>query len=197
MLLAAPARTELTYLYTPGRPEPTVFEVDGVRFGLAICIEANFPELFAEYERLDVDCVLVSAMVDDPARATVAQAYGTLYNYWLGYAVPAQYAANAPSGIVAPGGRWLHRAPADSRPALAIADLDLHSTEPDIDMAVALPGLGAGSPGPASTPTIAPKVTSGVRRARRSDLGWGVWPPPLTCTGEFRFGAVSSAPQHW
>ncbi|GGV39297.1 hypothetical protein GCM10010495_65810 [Kitasatospora herbaricolor] len=115
------SNTELSYLYTPGRPEPTVFEVDGFRFGLAICIEAYFPELFAEYERLDVDCVLVSVMVDDPARATVAQAYGTLYNYWLGYAVPAQYAANAPSGIVAPGGRWLHRAPADNRPALAIA----------------------------------------------------------------------------
>ncbi|MFH9355548.1 carbon-nitrogen hydrolase family protein [Kitasatospora sp. NPDC017646] len=78
------SNTELSYLYTPGRPEPTVFDVDGVRFGLAICIEANFSALFAEYERLDVDCVLLSVMVDDPARATVAQAYGTLYNYWLG-----------------------------------------------------------------------------------------------------------------
>ncbi|WBP91939.1 carbon-nitrogen hydrolase family protein [Kitasatospora cathayae] len=130
------SNTELSYLYTPGRPEPTVFDVDGVRFGLAICIEANFPTLFAEYERRDVDCVLLSVMVDDPARATVAQAYGTLYNYWLGYAVPAQYAATAPSGIVAPGGRWLTRAPADNRPALALADLDLDPTDPDIDIAL-------------------------------------------------------------
>ncbi|TYC68767.1 carbon-nitrogen hydrolase family protein [Streptomyces sp. CB01881] len=130
------SNTELSYLYTPGRPEPTVFEVDGVRFGLAICIEANFPALFAEYERLDVDCVLVSVMVDDPARATVAQAYGTLDNYWLGHAVPAQCAAGAPCGIVAPGGRWLHRTDADNRPALALADLDLHSTEADIDIAM-------------------------------------------------------------
>ncbi|MGW3044593.1 hypothetical protein ACWC9T_32150 [Kitasatospora sp. NPDC001159] len=75
-------------------------------------------------------------MIDDPARATVAQAYGTLYNYWLGYAVPAQFATTAPSGIVAPGGRWLTRAPAHNQPALALADLDLHSTEPDIDIAV-------------------------------------------------------------
>ncbi|MED7947404.1 carbon-nitrogen hydrolase family protein [Streptomyces sp. BE303] len=133
------SHTELTYLYTPGRPAPTVFDVDGVRFGLATCIEANFPDLFAEYERLDVDCVLLSVMVDDPARATVAQAYGTLYSYWLGYAVPAQYAAGAPSGVVAPGGRWLSRAPArDHQPALAVADLDFGSTEPDIDMAVRL-----------------------------------------------------------
>ncbi|MEV0537449.1 carbon-nitrogen hydrolase family protein [Kitasatospora sp. NPDC050463] len=123
------SHTELSYLYTPGRPEPTVFEVDGVRFGLATCIEANFPALFAEYERLDVECVLLSVMVDDPARATVAQAYGTLYNYWLGYAVPAQYAAHAPSGVVAPGGRWLDRAPADNLPALAVADLDLDSAD--------------------------------------------------------------------
>ncbi|MFF2078383.1 carbon-nitrogen hydrolase family protein [Kitasatospora sp. NPDC058162] len=130
------SNTELSYLYTPGRPEPTVFDVDGVRFGLAICIEANFPALFHAYERLDVDCVLLSVMVDDPARATVAQAYGTLYNYWLGYAVPAQYAANAPSGIVAPGGRWLTRAPAHNRPALALADLDPDSTDPDIDIAL-------------------------------------------------------------
>ncbi|WP_371476684.1 carbon-nitrogen hydrolase family protein [Kitasatospora sp. NBC_00315] len=130
------SHTELSYLYTPGRPEPTVFDVDGVRFGLAICIEANFPALFAEYERLDVDCVLLSVMVDDPARATVAQAYGTLYNYWLGYAVAAQFAAGAPAGIVAPGGRWLTRAPAHNRPALAITDLDLHSTDPDIDIAL-------------------------------------------------------------
>ncbi|MFF2751329.1 carbon-nitrogen hydrolase family protein [Kitasatospora sp. NPDC058048] len=130
------SHTELSYLYTPGWPEPTVFAVDGVRFGLATCIEANFPELFAEYERSGVDCVLLSVMVDDPARATVAQAYGTLYNYWLGYAVPSQYAQGAPAGIVAPGGRWLDRAPADNRPALAITDLDLDSTDPDIDNAL-------------------------------------------------------------
>ncbi len=130
------SHTELTYLYTPGRPQPTVFDVDGVRFGLAICIEANFPEVFAEYERLDVDCVLLSVMVDDAPRATVAQAYGTLHNYWLGYAVPAQYGATAPAGIVAPGGRWLARCPAADRPALAVADIGFGSGGSDIEGAV-------------------------------------------------------------
>ena len=38
-----------------------VFEVDRFRMGLALCIEAHFPGVFAEYERLDVDCVLLSA----------------------------------------------------------------------------------------------------------------------------------------
>lgn len=32
-----------------------VFDVDGFRFGIAICIEINFPDLFAHYDRLDVD----------------------------------------------------------------------------------------------------------------------------------------------
>ncbi len=127
--------TELSYLYSPGR-QPLVFDVDGIRFGFALCIEANFPEVFAEYERLDVDCVLLSVMVDDAPRARVAQAYGTLYNYWLGYSVPAQFSATVPSGIVGPGGRWLARCPADGRPAIAVADIDLDSQEKDINVAL-------------------------------------------------------------
>ncbi|MFD8697939.1 carbon-nitrogen hydrolase family protein [Kitasatospora purpeofusca] len=129
------SHTEVSYLYSPGR-QPLVVEVDGLRFGFALCIEANFPEVFAEYERLDVDCVLLSVMLDDVPRARVAQAYGTLHNYWLGYSVPAQFSATAPSGIVAPGGRWLARCPADGRPAVAIADIDLDSQDEDISMAV-------------------------------------------------------------
>lgn len=110
--------------------------MDSIRIGCALCVEANFPPLFAEYERLDVDCVLLSVMVDDAPRARVAQAYGTLYSYWLGYAVPAQFSATVPSGIVAPGGRWLAQCPADGQPALAVADIDLDSADPDIDVAL-------------------------------------------------------------
>ncbi|MEU9048681.1 MULTISPECIES: hypothetical protein [unclassified Kitasatospora] len=74
-------------------------------------------------------------MVDDAPRARVAQAYGTLYNYWLGYSVPAQFSNTVPSGIVGPGGRWLARCRADGHPALAIADIDLHSKDEDINAA--------------------------------------------------------------
>ncbi|MFD9596309.1 carbon-nitrogen hydrolase family protein [Kitasatospora sp. NPDC059973] len=131
------SHTELSYLYTPGT-DPLVFDVDGIRFGTALCVEANFPALFAEYEALDVDCVLLSVMVDDAARTTLAQAYANLHSYWLGYALPAQYSATVPAGLVAPGGRWLARCPGDGRPGLAIADLDLDSTEPDIHTALHL-----------------------------------------------------------
>ncbi|MGW0897955.1 carbon-nitrogen hydrolase family protein, partial [Streptomyces goshikiensis] len=99
------SHTEVSLLYAPGR-EPLVFEVDGLRIGCALCVEANFPELFAEYERLEVDCVLLSVMVDDAPRARFAQSYGTLYNYWLIYSIPAQFSATVPSGIVGPSGRW-------------------------------------------------------------------------------------------
>ncbi|MER7500808.1 carbon-nitrogen hydrolase family protein [Nonomuraea pusilla] len=129
--------TEVSFMYSPGS-SPVVFEIDGVRFGCALCVEAEFPEVFAEYERLDVDCVLLSVMVDDAARALVVQAYGRLYGYWVGYAVPAQFSATVPSGIVAPGGRWLERCAGDGRPALAVADLDLDATDPDIDVSVRL-----------------------------------------------------------
>ncbi len=131
------SHTEVSHMYTPGT-EPLVFEVDGIRFGTALCIEVNFPEVFHEYEQLGVDCLLISVMVDDAARAVVAQAYSTLYNYWVGYSVPAQFGATAPAAVFAPGGRRLASCPADSRPGLAIADIDLDSRDPDIDAALRL-----------------------------------------------------------
>jgi predicted amidohydrolase len=55
------SNTEITRFYSPGF-EPAVFDVDGYRFGCAICIEVNFPQLFAEYDRLGVDCLLLSGL---------------------------------------------------------------------------------------------------------------------------------------
>lgn len=131
------SHTEATRLYSPGS-EPVVFEIDGLRVGCALCIEANFPEIFAQYEALDVDLVLLSVMVDDAARALVAQAYGTLFNYWIGYSVPAQFGRTAPAGIIGPGGRWLARCPAANRPSLAVMDLDLDAADDDIAVGLRL-----------------------------------------------------------
>lgn len=63
------SHTEISYMFTPGN-RPLVFEVDGFRFGTALCIEVQFPELFAEYEQFDVDCVLVSS--DAPPATALA-----------------------------------------------------------------------------------------------------------------------------
>jgi predicted amidohydrolase len=129
------SNTELTWMYTPGQ-EPVVVEIDGFRFGIALCIEANFSHLFEEYERLDVHCVLLSVMADDAPRALIAQAHAALYCYWVGYSIPAQYAATVPSGVIAPGGRWLATCAQESQPGLVFADLDLDSTDPDVDLAL-------------------------------------------------------------
>jgi predicted amidohydrolase len=128
------SHTEASYMYTPGTG-PKVFEIDGIRFGIALCIEAHFPGLFAEYERLDTDCVLLSVMVDDAMRAVIAQAYAALHGYWIGYSVPAQYSTTVPSSIAAPGGRWLARCRDDNRPGLAVADIELDATDHDIHVA--------------------------------------------------------------
>ncbi|TCO61996.1 putative amidohydrolase [Actinocrispum wychmicini] len=131
------SHSEISYLYTPG-VAPLVFEVDGFRFGCVLCIEVKFPELFAEYEDLSVDCVLASAMAEDAPMSVVAQAYGAIYNYWVGYSVPAQFSATAPAGLVAPGGRWIGRCNSDGQPGLAVAEVDRDSPDTDIDVAVRL-----------------------------------------------------------
>lgn len=129
------SHTEVKYMFTPGG-RALVFDVDGFRFGTALCIEVQFPELFADYERLDVDAVLVSTDGVAASPATIAQAYSALYCYWIGFSVAAQNSTVAPSGIVAPGGTWLARCADNGRPGIAIADLERGSRDPSIKEAL-------------------------------------------------------------
>ena len=115
--------SELSYLYTPG-VTPLVFDVDGWRFGGAICIEINYPELFLEYERLGVDCVLVSSFSEDPRFGVLAQGHAAGNSYWVSFSVPAQCSPAVPSGVVDPDGQWFAQGPADGTEAFVIADLD-------------------------------------------------------------------------
>jgi predicted amidohydrolase len=80
------SNTEITRFYSPGL-DPVVFVVDGYRFGCAICIEVNFPRLFAEYDRLGVDCLLLCAWPVDTIFFTKAQAHAAIHNYWLSRSV--------------------------------------------------------------------------------------------------------------
>lgn len=115
------SHTEITRFYTPGF-EPVVFEVDGFRFGTALCIEINFPDLFTDYDRLGVDCMLVSAYPVDSIFATKARAYAAIHNYWLSLSVPAQSTLLFRSGLVGPHGAVL--AEAGDEPGLVVATLD-------------------------------------------------------------------------
>jgi predicted amidohydrolase len=100
------SNTEITRFYSPGL-EPVTFDVDGYRFGLAICIEVNFPHLFAEYDRLGVDCLLLSAWPVDRIFFRKAQALAAIHNYWLSLSVPAPSADLMPSAIFGPDGSEL------------------------------------------------------------------------------------------
>lgn len=98
--------TEITDWYTPGKT-PCVFEVDGIRFGCLLCIEIQYPELFMEYERLGVDCLLFSAYSDNPMFATQAQGHAACNNYWLSFSVPTNTSENCTSRFIGPAGSVL------------------------------------------------------------------------------------------
>jgi len=115
--------TEVTDWYSPGS-EPFVFEVNGFRFGCALCIEIQFPELFVDYASRGVDAVLLSTFSEDPMFAIQAQGHAACGAFWLSLSVPSQYSHAAPSGVIGPDGRWLVRAPDSQAEAIAVADLD-------------------------------------------------------------------------
>ncbi|CAL80018.1 putative nitrilase/N-carbamoyl-D-aminoacid amidohydrolase family protein [Bradyrhizobium sp. ORS 278] len=89
--------------YTPGS-DPIVFEVDGFRFGCALCIEIHFPELFMEYGRLGVDGVLFSAYAEDPIFAVTAQAHAATNNIWMSVSTPAACRPRLPCSLIGPDG---------------------------------------------------------------------------------------------
>ena len=120
--------TKVSYLYTPGSV-PVIFDVGGVRLGCALGMEATFPEVFLEYERLDVDGVLFSTHGpgtpdNNGPFALQAQAHAASNGYWVSYAGTTQNAVNASSGVISADGEWIARCPQEATPSIAIADLD-------------------------------------------------------------------------
>jgi predicted amidohydrolase len=130
------SNTEITRFYSPGF-EPVVFDVDGYRFGCAICIEVNFPQLFAEYERLGVDCLLLSAWPIDSIFFVKAQAHAAINNYWLSLSVPEQSADLMRSAIIGPDGA--HLVSIDPTAELAAVTLDRDAPEFHIALDLARP----------------------------------------------------------
>lgn len=128
--------TKLAHLYTPGSA-PVTFDVDGTRFGCALGMEPHFPEVFGEYERLDVDCVLVSTTGDGTGDgsmfATECQGHAAVNSYWISFAVPASSAPTSGAGVLAPTGRWVRRCGTDGAD-LVVVDL----TDPSEDVQTAI-----------------------------------------------------------
>jgi len=128
------SNTKVLFMYAPG-VQPVMFDVDDVRFGCLLGIEVHFPELFAEYERQDVDCVLLSTTGGSPGDfATQARGHAAGFSYWVSFSVPAQHSETAPAGIISPAGQWLARCPAAATPSIAVVDLD--RSAPNVEEAV-------------------------------------------------------------
>jgi predicted amidohydrolase len=117
------SNTKVSYMYTPGT-SPVTFDVEGVRFGCALGMESVYPELFLEYERADVHCVLLSTHGPGASFALQAQGHASSNSYWISYATRAADAHLAPSGIVGPDGAWSARCAATDAAAVAFADID-------------------------------------------------------------------------
>jgi predicted amidohydrolase len=122
------SNTKISFMYTPGSM-PVTFEVDGVRFGCSLGMETHFPEIFREYEQLDVDCVLFSTTGATPAFAAEALGHAASNRYWVSFSVLAYPGLMPPSGIATPSGEWVAQCRADPTPSLAIVDIDHSSGE--------------------------------------------------------------------
>ena len=123
--------TEITDWYAAGQSAIT-FEVDGYRFGCALCIELQYSELFLAYEQLGVDIMLVSSYSDDPAFALLAQSHAALNSYWVSLVVPAQFSHAVPSGLADPNGDWAARCTSNASSGLVVVDIDHNRTNVDI-----------------------------------------------------------------
>ncbi|GAA1563904.1 carbon-nitrogen hydrolase family protein [Kribbella sancticallisti] len=99
------SNTEITQFFSPGF-EPIVFDVDGYRFGCVLCVEVSFPHLFAEYERLGVECLLLSAYPVDSTLELKARAHAAINCYWISLSLPAQTTHLMASGVIAPDGTY-------------------------------------------------------------------------------------------
>jgi predicted amidohydrolase len=129
------SQTEITQFYSPGF-EPVVFDVDGYRFGLMICVEINFPQLFSEYERLGVECLLLSAYPVDSIFELKARAYAAINGYWVAMSLPAQTNHLMPSGLISPKGTYTALI---SGTDLVIADLNRDDPDLHIPLHLARP----------------------------------------------------------
>jgi predicted amidohydrolase len=117
------SHTELTHFYTPGF-EPVVFDVDGYRFGALICVEINFPQLFSQYERLGVECLLLSAYPVDVGFELKARAHAAINCYWIAMSLPGQTIDLMPSGLINPAGIYTTQVLGTSELAFATIDRD-------------------------------------------------------------------------
>ncbi len=128
--------TEVTRFYTPGHA-PTVFEVDGFRFGCVICVEINFPALFMEYDRLGVDALLLSTYPVDSIFFVKARSHAAIHNVWISVSSPSETDELFRSALIDPRGEVVARVP--DVEGVVVSMLDQDAPELDIPLTKARP----------------------------------------------------------
>lgn len=128
--------TETTRFYTPGTQAIT-FEVDGYLFGCLICIEINFPTLFIEYQRLGIDCLLLSAYPEDKIFFTKACAHAGIQNIWIGLSIPTERIHLMRSSLIDPNGMCI--AEVKENKGISVVNLDVSEPQYEVSLNFARP----------------------------------------------------------
>lgn len=97
------SHSEITDWYTAGT-KPITISLNGLKFGIILCIEVNFPELFLEYEKMDVDCILLSTYSESKMFAIQAQGHAACNNYWISFSTPQNMSSVQQSIFIGPDG---------------------------------------------------------------------------------------------
>ncbi len=118
--------------YTPGK-HLTTFEVDDWKFGCAICVEIQFPELFLAYGAEQIDCLLYSVYRNDTMFGIQAQAYAATNNFWFSLSNASQESSGLASKMIGPSG-YIQTSCQPDTSTLCISTLDM--SEPSYDVAL-------------------------------------------------------------
>ena len=102
------SNNELKDWYTPGF-DLCIFEINGIKFSCAICIEIQFYEIFSESAQLGIDCMLFSSYSKDSMYGIQAQGYAASNNYWISMSVPTNESKDQPSQFIGPNGHIVNR----------------------------------------------------------------------------------------
>jgi len=98
------SHNEIQNWYTPGF-DACEFEISNIKFGCVQCIEIQFPEVFIEAEKQQVDCLLFSSYSKEKMFGIQAQGYAATNNYWISMSVPANESSEQPSQFIGPTGQ--------------------------------------------------------------------------------------------
>lgn len=115
------SHSEIQGWYTPGQGLMT-FECGGWRFGSAICIELQFPELFQAYAAQNVECMLFSSDAQPPIGLIQAQALAATYTMWLSFSVPQAQGDQTTAACIGPDGQVLKACLPRSEMVLTLLD---------------------------------------------------------------------------